>query len=92
MNRDPEPFRMFHWLLLSVVLYAAAILLKDVAALPQVQIVCWKLGHINAAAFMGYWIDRTTFRDRLHAMSEPLRQIRRAIIMAACILAVALGM
>lgn len=96
MNKDI--FRMFHWLLIAVVLYVAAGLLATLtdgagaSRLPQVQIVLWKLGHITLGAFAGYWIDRNGFRDRLVADAGPLRQLRRALIMAAAMLAVSMGL
>jgi hypothetical protein len=93
-----EKLRMAHWLLVSALLYGAAMTLAAFKGidgkplLPQLQIVFWKLGHITMAAHAGYWIDKTTFRDKLLPDSDPARQDRRAKIMAACIIAVALGM
>lgn len=85
-------FRMFQWLLISLTLYVLAVVLAKAELLPQVQTMSWKLGHETIAAFMGYWIDRSMFRDRMGADTPPLLQIRRAVIIAATMLAVAMGM
>ena len=86
-----DKFRMFQWLALAVVFYALA--LYVFASQPQLQTLCWKLGNLTAAGFLGYWLDRRAFwYARLDATSAPLLQIRRAIVMAAAMLAVAMGL
>jgi len=86
--------RMSQWLLIAIIFYAFAIILasKGIDYLPQVQTISWKLGHETIAAFMGYWIDRTAFRSRIVENVPPMQEIRRAIIIAATMLAVAMGM
>ena len=85
-------FRMFQWLLIAIVLYTLAAMLASQSLLSQVQTIFWKLGHETIAAFVGYWIDRSAFRIRLNDESVPLHHIRRAVIIGATMLAVALGM
>lgn len=87
-----DKLRMSNWLLLSAALYAAAMVLAGLSLLPQVQIILWKLGHITVAGFIGYRLDRAAFRDRLTPESDPLRQIRRAMIIIGAMIAAALGM
>lgn len=85
--------RMFHWLLIAVFLYAVAGTLAAAGAQPQLQIVLWKTGHITIAAFAGYWIDRQAFgHTRLNSDSAPQLQIRRAIVIGAAMLAMAMGL
>ena len=82
-------FRMFAWLIFAAFLYLIALNV----AMPQIQTLCWKLGNVTVAAFVGYWIDRHAFTEaRLYRGSPPLEQVRRAIIIAACMIAVALGL
>lgn len=93
-----NPFRMSQWLLLSVVLYILAGLLAAGHApdgtplFPQVQTIAWKLGHLNIAAFFGYRIDRSLFRDKITKLTLPELQIRRAIIVVGTMIALALAM
>lgn len=91
MKVNNERLRMAHWLLCALALYVIAMLLAQARILPQVQIVTWKLGHETVAAFLGYWIDRTAFRDRIVWDSPGLLHIRRAIIIGAAMLGVGLG-
>jgi hypothetical protein len=82
--------RMSQWLLLSLLAYVVAAILAgmgDEGMYPRAQTVLWKVGHLNLAAYLGYWIDRNAFRDRLDPMTPYLGHIRRAIIMAATMIA-----
>ena len=79
--------RMFEWLLISVALYAAAIYIQH----PQIQVGLWKAGHINSAAFIGYWICRRLF-GRFDVYSNPILNAARALIISACIIGMALGL
>jgi hypothetical protein len=87
-----DKMRMFHWVLISIALYVAAAILAATQSLPQVQVVLWKLGHITLAAFVGYWVDRHGARDRLTETSPPHAHLRRAIIIGAAMLAIAMGL
>ena len=86
-----DKFRMAQWLLMAVLFYGSALLVFGDQ--PQLQTLAWKLGNLTVAAFVGYWIDRRAFLDaRLNPHSPPLLQMRRAVIMAAAMLAVAMGL
>lgn len=90
--------RMLHWLTLSIVIYCIASVMGMVPSdspgglMPRAQAVLWKIGHLNIAAFLGYWFDRSAFRDRLHEYSPALLHMRRAIIIAAALIAMALAL
>jgi hypothetical protein len=85
--------RMFQWLLFSIICYFIAAVLASWNAQPQVQVIFWKVGHLALGANLGYWIDRNAFkRSRVNELSPALFGIRRAIIIAAAILALALGL
>lgn len=86
-----DRFRMAQWLVMAAILYALALTVFH--AQPQLQTLCWKLGNLTVAAFVGYWIDRRAFwYARLDSLSPDLWHLRRAVIMAAAMLAVALGL
>ncbi|MGP1675941.1 MAG: putative holin [Burkholderiales bacterium] len=85
-----DKFRMIQWLAIAAVFYALA--LTVFAAQPQLQTLAWKLGNVTVAGFVGYWIDRRAFRKAITPYSPPLEQIRRAVIMAAAMLSVSLGL
>jgi hypothetical protein len=93
MKRPYNHFRMSHWFLFAVIFYGIAIALTQSEILPQLQVISWKLGHETIASYFGYWIDRSAFnQSRLNEESPPLLQIRRAIIIGAAMLAVAMGL
>ncbi len=79
--------RMAEWLLLSMVLYGCAFYIQH----PQIQTALWKAGHINTAAFLGYWIARKIF-GRFDSTSDPIKQLARGVVIAACIIGMALGL
>lgn len=89
--------RMLQWLLLALVAYLLAMILAqmpaetDAGLLPRLQTVLWKIGHLNLAAWIGYWIDRNAFPyariDMPFTRTQPIDRIRRAIIIAATMLA-----
>jgi hypothetical protein len=86
-----DKFRMMQWLLIAAFFYGLA--LTVFGAQPQLQTLCWKLGNLTVASFVGYWIDRRAFMfSRISASSQPLLELRRAIVMAAAMLAVAMGL
>jgi hypothetical protein len=90
-----DKLRMVQWLLLSFIVYGLATLLHSIAVpgtedglYPRFQTILWKCGHLNLAAYLGYWIDRNAFRGlRITASSSPVEQLRRAIIIGATMLA-----
>lgn len=95
--------RMLDWLavtlLLTLIIYAMAP--------HQLPVSLYKLSLVAAAAVMGYWLDRSLFpyarpdqfgrwRDDLMVNSTQATvfaacMLRRAIIIAACIVGVSLG-
>jgi len=80
---------MSQWLLLAVLFYA----LTQVPGLPNaLQTVAMKLGNVTIGAFVGYWIDRLASRLRITTNSTDQEHLRRAIIMAAAMLCVSLGL
>lgn len=86
-----DKFRMAQWLALAAVFYGLA--LTVFGSQPQLQTLCWKIGNLTVASFIGYWIDRRAFMGaRLDPYSPALLQVRRAIIMSAAMLAVAMGL
>ncbi|WP_168798510.1 hypothetical protein [Herbaspirillum sp. ST 5-3] len=91
-----DKLRMVQWLLLSVLAYVLATALAGIptgiepeAGLwPRLQTILWKCGHLNLAAYIGYWIDRRAFHTlRITRSSHPTEQVRRAIIIGATMLA-----
>lgn len=86
-----DKVRMAQWLVFAVLFYSIAAysaMYPDWAEMRPVGAVCQRLGHITIAAFVGYWIDRNAFK---HAPNDSNGSIRRAIIIAAAILAISLG-
>lgn len=97
MENARNRIRMLHWMLLSVVCYWLAGFLQTMPAatpdgtFPHMQAVLWRVGHLNLGAFLGYWVDRHAFRDRILPWGPALALIRRAIIIAACIIGMAIA-
>ncbi len=85
-----NPFRMMHFLVLALAFWFWSWLLKD--AIPQLSTAAWKMGLLSAGAYLGYWIDRHLFRDRINGASLAHQHTRRAIVVSATILAVALAL
>lgn len=99
----PRLPRLFGWLLFALVLLAAVVWLAP----HQLPVSLYKLSLVAMAAVAGYWLDRSLFPyarpDRLFgASAEPgehmprallvaAAMIRRALIVAAAVLAVGLG-
>lgn len=84
-------FRMWVWPV------AALVLLYVLQGQPQFLVVAYKASLVFFAAWVGYWIDRNLFRDSRYydPMSLPYAQFigyRRAVIVAATILAFALAL
>lgn len=85
--------RFSTWGLLAFVFYAAAAMLPvaDGGAWVQLQTALWKVGHITAGAYIGFWIDRHAL-GKLLAGDDGQRKLSRAILMAAGVLAMAMGL
>lgn len=93
-KKDLDKFRMMQWFLLSVVAYLLATWLGSIPVedspaglYPRLQTILWKCGHLNLAAYLGYWIDRNAFRLRIDCASDGMEQLRRAIVIGATMLA-----
>lgn len=87
--------RMLQWVALAAVFYFVSIGLSQVGdggIAPQLQTLCWKLGNITIAAFLGYKIDVHASRKRINEASTDLEHIRRALTMAAAMIGVSLGL
>ncbi|EED3816979.1 hypothetical protein G7B32_002035 [Salmonella enterica] len=88
--------RLSGWLIASVVLFA----LIGWTSSAQIPVVIYKLSLVSLSAVLGYWLDRSLFPwahpDSFCPWEESLccaaAMIRRAIIVAAICLAVALGL
>jgi len=88
-------WRMGGWLAASV---ALALLIAAIAP-QQLPVSIYKLSLVTAAAVAGYWIDRSIFPyarpNPYTAGGQPLQfaaaQVRRALIVAAAMLAMGLG-
>lgn len=95
-----DKLRMVQWLVIAAVLYGGALTLRATtgdgglpSAYAPIETMLWKLGNVTVASYVGYFIDRHAFRDnRISEFSDPLDRIRRAIVMASAMLAVALGL
>lgn len=80
--------RMLQWLIVAIVLYAIAMAVTQ----PQIQTALWKCGNVTMAAWLGYMIDRHAFYYERCMENNHMCQMRRAIIMAATMLAIGLGL
>lgn len=87
--------RLSGWLVASVVLFA----LIGWTSSAQIPVVIYKLSLVSLSAVLGYWLDRSLFPGHVRLLlpwEESLccaaAMIRRAIIVAAICLAVALGL
>lgn len=83
--------RMAEWLVISGVLYGVCITLRRLDVAPQAQVILWKLGNMTVAGHVGYWMDRRAF-TRIVSDSTVHEQLRRAIVIGAAMLSVALGL
>ncbi len=87
INRLP---RLFYWVLLTIGLT----LIVGLLAPQQLGVTLYKISLVSLAAVLGYWIDRSVFPyarpDRTTGCKKSA-QLRRSILMAAVILAIALG-
>lgn len=87
-----KKIRMLDWLMIALALGV----LIWVLAPQQLGVTAYKLSLISAAAVVGYWLDRGLFPyarpDRIgSALERGAAMLRRAIVVAACVIGVALG-
>jgi len=92
-----DRLRMVQWLGFAAVLYAASMLVGFLGVEPGsqwalIQTLCWKLGNVTVAGYVGYKLDVHAFRKHITPYSNGQEQIRRAIIIAAAMLAVGMGL
>ncbi|MBK1613343.1 hypothetical protein CKO44_07650 [Rubrivivax gelatinosus] len=105
--------RMTSWLILSVLLFVAALGMQHMAPSSLVAVTLYKLHLMSTAGWAGYWLDRVLFpyaRPHLYCEAEteiepfddgavlqvmtahaPAVMLRRAVIVAGCLICVALG-
>ena len=97
-----DSLRASPWLLATLIMVVAIGFLYP----PQLGVLLWSLTKLSTAAYLGYWVDRSIFyyarpgsltvkfddeiQPKLAAIACQF-MIRRAIIMAATILALGLG-
>lgn len=83
--------RGWPWLVLALLATLAVFFIAP----HQVAVLVWAISKICIGAYIGYWLDRSMFHQaRPPEVSEPLRhhaRYRRAIIIAAAILAMGLS-
>lgn len=80
--------RMWQALVMTAVLVAGVALIAPV----QLGILVYKAALLTGGAWLGYWVDRLSFPyNRPHDELEPHAEYRRAIIIAAAVLAIALS-
>lgn len=92
-----DKFRAGPWLIFTIVMAAIVGFLYP----HQLGVLLWSLTKLSAGAYLGYWIDRTIFYygrpgDITHEDLDTALliigcMIRRALIMAAAITALGLG-
>jgi hypothetical protein len=93
-EKKNELMRMVQWLMWAVGFYAVAMVMAHTSPdfYPQIQTVCWKLGNLTIASYLGYRLDISIFRKRITEDSHPIEQIRRAVIIVGAMIAISLGM
>lgn len=90
MKKLIAAFRFSPFVLLAILFYLLAWTVSDYH-LPST--VLWKAGNATSGAYLGYWIDRHAFKGvRVGVDSPAAWHIRRAVIIAAVVLAVSLGL
>ena len=97
LKNIPDKFRAGPWLILTILMATIVGLLYP----HQLGVLLWSLTKLSAGAYLGYWVDRSIFyygrpgdithTDTDTAMLIVGSMIRRALIMAAAILALGLG-
>jgi hypothetical protein len=84
--------RMWPWLIVAVVTLAAIY----VIAPQQVSVVLAKFNLLALGAWLGYWVDRIAFPYARPHEAKPahvdVAQLRRALIIAAAMVAMALAL
>ncbi|OOZ41693.1 hypothetical protein BOW53_02900 [Solemya pervernicosa gill symbiont] len=81
------------WWLLAALLLIAVIAFT---AKHQIGVLVWSLAKISVAAYLGYWIDRSMFREGRPDQQKALgckhaAWYRRAAIISACIVGLSIA-
>ncbi|MYM80556.1 hypothetical protein GTP44_01095 [Duganella sp. FT50W] len=92
VSHTREVVRMIEWLLVAALFYWLATQLPITGHLAAIQTLLWKLGHVTLGGFIGYWLDRMAFRDRMDYGTPPMLMMRRAVIMAASMFTLGTGL
>lgn len=87
--------RLFGWIVVTLILLAAVAALQPQQAL----VTLYKLSSVTLGGVIGYWLDRAVFPyarpDQIKTpnfvLDYSMAMLRRAIIMAASMIACALG-
>lgn len=86
-----DKLRAWPWLALALIITA----LVGVIAPHQLGVLAWSLSKLAFGAYLGYWIDRSIFHyarpGDLTEFEQHMAGLRRAVIIAAAILALGLG-
>lgn len=89
--RLKDTLRAFPWLVGAAVTTMAI----AVIAPQQLGVLIWSLSKLSFGAYLGYWVDRSIFHyarpDEVADDKIAAAWIRRAIIMAAAMISLALG-
>ncbi len=80
--------RMWQWAILSLCTSVAIF----VAYPHQLGVVLFKLNLLSVAAWLGYWIDRAAFRNRITPASSTGEQLRRAVVIGTTMLAMSIAL
>lgn len=84
--------RMSTWVWISIPLLIVVVVLSP----QKLGLLVYKLNLVTIAAALGYWLDRNAFPyarpDQVAEALMPSAMLRRAIIMAAVVLAMAMGL
>ncbi len=91
MQAPIDRLRAWPWLAGAII----AMVVLGVLAPHQLGVLVWSLTKLSIGAYLGYWIDRSVFPyARPHELKIEWRiwaMMRRAIIVAAVIIALGLG-
>lgn len=96
-DAQPTRWRMWPWLVLTVVLMALALLMQRLAPGDVVAVTLYKAHLMALGGWGGYWLDRALFPyERPHTQQGSpgefdAANLRRAIVVAACLVCVGLG-
>ncbi len=90
--KPTEAGRLFQLLIAVAILYGGVHVLVYVGSAPQLQTILWKFGSLPLATYFGYWVFRWLYRGRVSSESPPHVHYCRVILIAAFVIAAALGM